>query len=195
MTALNWNNTIVDGRKTAFYDLDGTRLYVAQRRGAFEAWRDGKKLGNYATQEQAMAAAAGQSLPVVNASKPVPKSEPALLNGGYTKPNPGKFTGERPKHKTSAEVALEKYPLADMSEAPLVETRPGIVVGEPRRYDVKADHGRCKCGAGLDRKGRCPALCEPVPAPPPEYTGPKVVGSTHIGKLAAPVTGWTGGRP
>lgn len=46
---------------------------------------------------------------------------------------------------------------------------------------------KCKCGAWLGRYGKCPALCEPVPQPPPIYTGPKVIGSTHLGRLGAPV--------
>ncbi len=44
----------------------------------------------------------------------------------------------------------------------------------------------CKCGAALGRSGKCPALCEPVPQPPPKYDGPAVVGRTHTSRLAAP---------
>lgn len=47
--------------------------------------------------------------------------------------------------------------------------------------------GYCKCGAQLGRSGKCPALCEPVPQPAPKYTGPLVVGRTHMSRLAAPV--------
>lgn len=46
---------------------------------------------------------------------------------------------------------------------------------------------KCKCGATLGREGKCPRLCEPVPQPPPVYTGPMVVGLTHIGKIGKPV--------
>lgn len=45
----------------------------------------------------------------------------------------------------------------------------------------------CRCGAPLGRSGRCPALCEPVPEPPPPYTGPALIGLSHVGRLAAPV--------
>lgn len=48
-------------------------------------------------------------------------------------------------------------------------------------------NGLCKCGARLGRTGKCPALCEPVPEPTPKYTGPLVVGGTHLGRLARPV--------
>jgi hypothetical protein len=43
---------------------------------------------------------------------------------------------------------------------------------------------RCKCGAKLGRNGKCPAICEPVTEPAPEYRGPTVVGLTHIGRMA-----------
>lgn len=45
----------------------------------------------------------------------------------------------------------------------------------------------CRCGARLGRRGKCPALCEPVPLPQPAYIGPLVVGRTHIGRLAQPI--------
>lgn len=49
--------------------------------------------------------------------------------------------------------------------------------------------GGCQnCGEMLGLNGKCPALCEPVPTPPPVYTGPVIVGSTHLGRLAAPVS-------
>jgi hypothetical protein len=41
-----------------------------------------------------------------------------------------------------------------------------------------------RCGVPLGRNGKCPALCEPVPARPPAYTGPRLVGRTHIGRMA-----------
>lgn len=41
-----------------------------------------------------------------------------------------------------------------------------------------------RCGVPLGRRGKCPALCEPVPSPPPVYVGPAVVGQTHIGRMA-----------
>jgi hypothetical protein len=43
---------------------------------------------------------------------------------------------------------------------------------------------KCKCGATLDDRGRCPALCEPLPQPQPAYTGPAIIGATHIGRMA-----------
>lgn len=43
-----------------------------------------------------------------------------------------------------------------------------------------------KCGAALGRSGKCPALCEPVPTPAPRYTGPLVIGRTHLGRLSRP---------
>jgi len=47
---------------------------------------------------------------------------------------------------------------------------------------------RCaRCGAPLGRAGKCPALCTPVPAPPPAYAGALVIGRSHVGRLAAPV--------
>jgi hypothetical protein len=53
----------------------------------------------------------------------------------------------------------------------------------------RAPPGGCDhCGEQLGRNGKCPALCEPLPLPQPKYTGPLVVGSTHIGRLAAPVS-------
>ncbi len=66
--------------------------------------------------------------------------------------------------------------------------------GFDTRFSMSRFVRLCKCGADLDKKGVCPALCEPVPQPPPVYTGPTVVGSTHIGRLAQPVRGWIGGR-
>jgi hypothetical protein len=44
---------------------------------------------------------------------------------------------------------------------------------------------RCKCGALLDVRGKCPALCEPLPLPQPSYEGPTIIGLTHIGRMAA----------
>lgn len=53
---------------------------------------------------------------------------------------------------------------------------------------VAVEVPRCKkCFSPLGRFGLCPALCEPVPQPPPPYYGPKVVGHTHLAKLGAPV--------
>ena len=46
----------------------------------------------------------------------------------------------------------------------------------------------CKCGAKLDKQGRCPALCQPVKSPPPKYDGPAIVGQTHLGQIAKAVT-------
>jgi hypothetical protein len=43
---------------------------------------------------------------------------------------------------------------------------------------------KCKCGAKLDDRGRCPALCEPLRPPLPKYTGPTIIGLTHVGRLA-----------
>lgn len=46
----------------------------------------------------------------------------------------------------------------------------------------------CGCGAKLDPKGLCPALCTPIIGPQPRYTGPIVAGQrTHLGKLGKPV--------
>ena len=51
----------------------------------------------------------------------------------------------------------------------------------------------CKCGTRLGRTGKCPALCEPVEVPPPKYTGPAVIGGTHLGNLVRRDTpGWIG---
>jgi hypothetical protein len=77
--------------------------------------------------------------------------------------------------------------------------RPQPVAAPCRKPAVEASHtspsppvtelrdGHCKCGVQLGRNGKCPALCEPVPDAPPVYTGPLVIGRTHIGRLAAPV--------
>lgn len=49
----------------------------------------------------------------------------------------------------------------------------------------KQDRTWCpKCGAVLDKAGVCPALCKPPASPPPPYTGPAVIGLTHIGRMA-----------
>lgn len=52
-----------------------------------------------------------------------------------------------------------------------------------------------RCGVALGRAGKCPALCEPVEAPPPKYTGELIVGGTHIGNLVranSGLPGWIG---
>lgn len=39
------------------------------------------------------------------------------------------------------------------------------------------------CGTPLGRTGKCPALCEPVPAPPPKYEGDPIIGRSHTTRL------------
>jgi hypothetical protein len=52
-----------------------------------------------------------------------------------------------------------------------------------KRAEAVATAQLCpKCGAGLRRNG-CPALCEPVEDPAPQYTGPALVGRTHTQRL------------
>lgn len=46
----------------------------------------------------------------------------------------------------------------------------------------------CGCGVPLGRNGNCPALCKPAPSPAPVYDGPEIIGATHTGRLAAPVS-------
>jgi hypothetical protein len=48
------------------------------------------------------------------------------------------------------------------------------------------------CGTPKGRSGKCPALCEPVEQPAPEYTGESVIGRTHIGNIVRSGEGWIG---
>jgi hypothetical protein len=44
-----------------------------------------------------------------------------------------------------------------------------------------------RCGAVYLRADECPALCGPAPVPPPKYRGPRMIGQSHMSRLAAPV--------
>lgn len=55
---------------------------------------------------------------------------------------------------------------------------------------------RCaNCEAALGKRGKCPALCQPIDDAP-EYKGPEIIGGTHLGRMAQPVRfpgdGWIG---
>jgi hypothetical protein len=113
--------------------------------------------------------------------------------------NPERYTGRPPRPVPRwriqwREQQLRRFPVADMSKEPKIEPPAPESKAVSKAETIKPWH--CKCGARLGRSGKCPALCEPVPEPPPRYTGPKVVGHTHLGRIGAPVNpadpGWIG---
>ena len=164
---MSWTDIAIGSKRAAFCDAGEMRLYVCERAGDAEAWVGGAKVGNFADLDTAKTAAERKAL-----GKPLGRS--------YT-------------YKAfQAPVTV----VADPPVAPVFTNRQALpsapepasdAVGPIAESPGELIEGHCKCGAMLGRSGACPALCEPVPEPPPKYTGPAVVGSTHIGSLGAPV--------
>lgn len=169
-----WGHRKINGKLTSSCDAGKHRLYVCERFGGMEAWVDSVKIGNFASMNAAKAAA--ERAVGLRVARPVIARQSAGTLSDKLQPTARAYVTDNPP------------PVADLSKPPAV----AFVKPEPRVITTAAPimAGHCKCGARLGRSGQCPALCEPVPAPLPKYDGPKLVGRTHIGRMAQPVDGW-----
>lgn len=97
----------------------------------------------------------------------------------------------KPPVRIEEERKLLAYPIADLSQLPdTIEERPfDHMISAPAAKPLAAGPDYCGCGAKLGRSGQCPALCTPI-TEPPVYVDRGPVGSTHIGRMSAPV--WAG---
>lgn len=194
MSGVVWKTVKINGNPAHFVDFNDQRLYVYEKPTTIEGWVNSEKVGNFATVKIAKEAAevrAGVPQPVVEIEPEPTKPRKQRDAGTYVHGDPTRYAIKAPPPKPrvkAQDVALERYPIADLSKPPVIEQRPAVeapavvVFAEP-------EPGRCKCGARLGRSGKCPALCTPVETPAPAYKGPAIVGRTHTGRLGAPV--WT----
>jgi len=204
MTALIWRETTINGARTIFADAGNARVYIRETKSTVQAWADSRKIANCANVAQAKQVLtdhlAGRKTRLIQETAPVSKSPRIALTQDPREVGPprkmlvGKTEGRKPPVRVEEEVKLHRYPIADMSKPPVVETAPIITtISIPPPTTKTKFVGRCNCGAVLGRYGKCPALCEPVPDPAPRYSGPMVVmpspKHTHTGRLGAPV--WT----
>ena len=184
-----WKEAEIRGRRCMTGNLDDVRLYLTERWGRVEAWVDDKLIGKFSCFDDAKLAATGFTVPHETAAKP------------QSIERPDRYPRVKPKNtQATARAYVTKYPPPNAD----------VTVPSPHIKTIKLDSaegqellvetwkrsatatGACRCGAPLGRSGKCPALCEPVPAPPPAYTGPPVVGSTHVGRMTRPEFGWIG---
>ena len=205
---MTWTNVEIGGKRAAFCDSGEIRLYVCERFGATEAWAGSDKVGNFDNIEAAKAAAerkVGLRLPepVVKATPKKRPSLPSISQDDIERQIERQIERENAQREAviatppvakpklnSFKYVAERAPVADLigeSLAP-TEVKSASVEAPVAAGPAAPIDGHCKCGAKLGRSGKCPALCEPVPEPPPKYTGPERIGFTHIGRLAAPVT-------
>lgn len=173
-----WGHRKINGKLTSSCDAGKHRLYVCERFGGMEAWVDSVKIGNFASMNAAKAAA--ERAVGLRVARPVIARQSAGTLSDKLQPTARAYVTDNPP------------PVADLSKPATIEIPVQVkpVHFKATTPDQVALEGHCKCGARLGRSGQCPALCEPVPAPPPVYTGPLKVGRTHIGRMAQPVDGW-----
>ena len=153
-----WTDIEVCGRKAAFCDFNGRRLYVCEKAGVVEAWDGTRTAGIYGSIYEAKRAAEGRPLPKIKSS--------ATPRGPlkYTVPVK-RAVPVRPRIDAREEL-LKRYPVADLSVpvevAPVIEFKArDLNVGRLFVNSIElAAPGICACGTRLGRRGKCPALCE-----------------------------------
>jgi hypothetical protein len=72
---VTWIDIEVRGKRAAFCGSGKIRLYVCERFGASEAWVAGDKIGNFASLDDAKAAASRRAGPAFSACAPSPQLE------------------------------------------------------------------------------------------------------------------------
>lgn len=208
MGALIWKKATINGDRVYFVDVHETRLYVKERATLVEAWDGSIKVGNFPDVQSAKKACAERVGLVIAPEVEVAPKPPRPFVG---RPNARKQqdprevgpprqmiyergTGRKPPVRVEHEVKLHRHPIADLTQPPTSITEVAAMekpTAATQSFPVGSP--TCKCGARLDRRGICPALCEPLEQPQPPYRGPQVVGRTHLGRIARPVgAGWIG---